>query len=112
MDENSDGRNGANIIDLKDAQGEKALKASKIMRGMQREEYGEPLDAGWKVDCVFMFDGIELSNIELKSQNASPRDVNLNIWVRISIKVDASAYWDSVLTCRHKQSVRYARNIL
>ncbi|KAF9906969.1 hypothetical protein EC991_011444 [Linnemannia zychae] len=59
--------------------GEKALEASKIMKRMQREEYGEPSDVGRKVDCVFMFDGIELSNIELKSQNSSPRDVSVQL---------------------------------
>ncbi|KAG9069380.1 hypothetical protein KI688_010282 [Linnemannia hyalina] len=58
--------------------GEKAQEASK-MRRMQREEYGEPSDARRKVDCVFMFDGIELSNTELKSQIASPRDVSVQL---------------------------------
>ncbi|KAF8935076.1 hypothetical protein BGZ58_005267 [Dissophora ornata] len=55
------------------------LEASKITRRMQREEFGEPSDAGRKVDCVFMFDGIELSNIELKSQNPSPRDFSVQL---------------------------------
>ncbi|KAG0325934.1 hypothetical protein BGZ99_010387 [Dissophora globulifera] len=66
-------------------EGEKALEASKIMRRMQRDEYGEPSDVGRKVDCVFMFDGIELSNIELKSKNASQRDVSVQLRKNIGL---------------------------
>ncbi|KAF8926667.1 hypothetical protein BGZ47_002588 [Haplosporangium gracile] len=46
--------------------GEKMLEASKIMRKWQTEEYGDASEAGRKVDCLFMFDGTELSNLEIK----------------------------------------------
>ncbi|KAF9996591.1 hypothetical protein BGZ80_007210, partial [Entomortierella chlamydospora] len=41
--------------------------------------FGELLDAGRKVDSVFMFDGIELPDIGVKFQNASPRGVSIQL---------------------------------
>ncbi|ORZ19295.1 hypothetical protein BCR41DRAFT_43092 [Lobosporangium transversale] len=55
--------------------GEKALEASKSMRRMQSSEYGDVSDTGRKVDCIFMYKGIELSNIEFKCPNICPQDI-------------------------------------
>ncbi|KAF9091845.1 hypothetical protein BGX27_001955 [Mortierella sp. AM989] len=55
--------------------GEKALGASKLMRQLQTSEYGDVSDAGRKADCLFMFQDIELSNIEFKCDNISPREI-------------------------------------
>ncbi|KAG0307107.1 hypothetical protein BGZ98_001046 [Dissophora globulifera] len=55
--------------------GEKALEASKVMRKLQSTEYSDTSDAGRKVDCLFMMQGVELSNIEFKHQDASARDL-------------------------------------
>ncbi|KAF9402656.1 hypothetical protein BGZ76_007273, partial [Entomortierella beljakovae] len=37
------------------------------MRKMQSNEYSDISEAGRKVDCLFIFDGIEISNIVFKS---------------------------------------------
>ncbi|KAF8923265.1 hypothetical protein BGZ58_003147, partial [Dissophora ornata] len=55
--------------------GEKAFEASKLMRQLQASEYGDVSDAGRKVDCLFMFHDIEMSNIEFKCENISPREI-------------------------------------
>ncbi|KAF9579354.1 hypothetical protein BGW38_004422, partial [Lunasporangiospora selenospora] len=55
--------------------GEKMLEASKIMKRWQTEEYGDVSEAGRKVDCLFMFDGIELSNLEIKHSHISKTDL-------------------------------------
>ncbi|KAG0306838.1 hypothetical protein BGZ99_001664, partial [Dissophora globulifera] len=55
--------------------GEKALKASKIMRQMQSAEYSDVSDAGRKVDCLFMMDDIELSNVEFKSPEICKKEL-------------------------------------
>ncbi|KAF9207746.1 hypothetical protein BGZ49_010647 [Haplosporangium sp. Z 27] len=57
--------------------GEKALKASKIVRQMQCDEYGEASDAGRKVDCLFMIEDIELSNIAFKSPESCKKELAL-----------------------------------
>ncbi|KAG0226732.1 hypothetical protein BGW42_003456 [Actinomortierella wolfii] len=46
--------------------GEKILEASKVLRQQQASEYGEVSDTGRKVDLIFMYEDIELSNIEFK----------------------------------------------
>ncbi|KAG0356587.1 hypothetical protein BG005_004493, partial [Podila minutissima] len=43
---------------------ETMLETSKIIHHMQSLEHGDVSDAGRKVDCIFMYKGIELSNIE------------------------------------------------
>ncbi|KAF8937738.1 hypothetical protein BGZ58_002229 [Dissophora ornata] len=55
--------------------GEKVLEASKVMKQMQSSEYGDISDSGRKVDCIFMYENIELSNIEFKKEDASERDL-------------------------------------
>ncbi|KAF9117464.1 hypothetical protein BGW39_002160, partial [Mortierella sp. 14UC] len=57
--------------------GEKMLEASKIMRKWQAEEYGDVSEAGRKVDCLFMFDGIELSNLEIKHPDISKNELGI-----------------------------------
>ncbi|KAF9421341.1 hypothetical protein BGZ94_008852, partial [Podila epigama] len=54
---------------------EKALEASKMMKKMQACEFGDVNEAGRKVDCLFMMDGVELSNIEMKHAETSARDL-------------------------------------
>lgn len=51
------------------------LEASKVMRHMQSLEHGDVSDAGRKVDCIFMYKGIELSNIEFKRAEIGERDL-------------------------------------
>ena len=51
------------------------LEASKIMRKWQTEEYGDVSEAGRKVDCLFMFDGIEVSNLEIKHPDISKNEL-------------------------------------
>lgn len=53
------------------------LEASKIMRKWQTEEYGDVSEAGRKVDCLFMFDGIELSNLEIKHPDISKNELGI-----------------------------------
>ncbi|GJJ77246.1 hypothetical protein EMPS_09605 [Entomortierella parvispora] len=55
--------------------GETMLEASKIMRQMQSLEHGDASDTGRKVDCIFMFQGVELSNIEFKRADCGARDL-------------------------------------
>ncbi|KAG0247022.1 hypothetical protein BG011_002204 [Mortierella polycephala] len=55
--------------------GETTLEASKVMRHMQSLEHGDVSDAGRKVDCIFMYKGIELSNIEFKRAEIGERDL-------------------------------------
>ncbi|KAG0227482.1 hypothetical protein BGW41_003807 [Actinomortierella wolfii] len=55
--------------------GEKMLDASKIMRKWQAEEYGDVSEAGRKVDCLLMYEGIELSNLEIKHSDISKTDL-------------------------------------
>ncbi|KAF9203139.1 hypothetical protein BGZ59_001795 [Podila verticillata] len=54
---------------------ETMLEASKVMRHMQSLEHGDVSDAGRKVDCIFMYKGIELSNIEFKRAEIGERDL-------------------------------------
>ncbi|KAG0254909.1 hypothetical protein BGZ95_005908, partial [Linnemannia exigua] len=51
------------------------LEASKVMRHMQSLEHGDVSDAGRKVDCIFIYNGIELSNIEHKRADIGERDL-------------------------------------
>ncbi|KAI8606386.1 hypothetical protein EDD21DRAFT_233384 [Dissophora ornata] len=55
--------------------GEKALEASKTLRQMQSMEFGEASEAGRKVDCIFKYLDIEMSNIEFKCADISERDL-------------------------------------
>ncbi|KAF9577934.1 hypothetical protein BGW38_006559, partial [Lunasporangiospora selenospora] len=55
--------------------GEKVLAASKVMRQMQTGEYSDVSDTGLKVDGLFRYNDIELSNIELKSPEIGSRDL-------------------------------------
>ncbi|KAF9110348.1 hypothetical protein BGX30_008015, partial [Mortierella sp. GBA39] len=57
--------------------GEKALVASKIMRQRQTAEYSEVSESGRKVDCLFMYKGLEISNIEFKRPGTTERDLAL-----------------------------------
>ncbi|KAF9539696.1 hypothetical protein EC957_005113 [Mortierella hygrophila] len=54
--------------------GEKALKASKVVRRQQAAECGEVSEAGRKVDCLLAFESIELSNVEFKLQGALEKE--------------------------------------
>ncbi|KAG0013414.1 hypothetical protein BGZ80_011099 [Entomortierella chlamydospora] len=54
---------------------EKALEASKIMRQHQASEYNEVSESARKVDCLFMYEGLELSNIEFKKPDTSVHDL-------------------------------------
>ncbi|KAG0296889.1 hypothetical protein BGZ96_008244 [Linnemannia gamsii] len=55
--------------------GDKTLEASKVVRRQQAAEYGEISEAGRKVDCLFAFESIELSNVELKLRGASDKEI-------------------------------------
>jgi hypothetical protein len=55
--------------------GEKLLEASKVIKQMQSSEYGDVSDSGRKVDCIFMYDDIELSNIEFKNEDTPEREL-------------------------------------
>ncbi|KAF9981704.1 hypothetical protein BGZ65_003656 [Modicella reniformis] len=57
--------------------GEKVLQASKIIRQMQTIEFGDVSESGRKVDCIFMNDNIELSNIEFKNPDIAMRDLTI-----------------------------------
>ncbi|ORZ27812.1 hypothetical protein BCR41DRAFT_383520 [Lobosporangium transversale] len=63
------------VLEILTKLGETMLKASKTMRHMQWEEHGDISDTGRKVDCVFMYKGIELSNIEFKRTDVGARDI-------------------------------------
>ncbi|CAO3667383.1 unnamed protein product [Umbelopsis ramanniana] len=55
--------------------GEKALKASRIMKQIQSSEYSDVSESGRKVDCLFMVENHELSNIEFKSPEIGKREL-------------------------------------
>ncbi|KAF9313048.1 hypothetical protein BG003_005658 [Podila horticola] len=55
--------------------GEKALEVSKIMRQRQAVEYSEVSECGRKADCHFMYEGLEISNIEFKRPGCTERDL-------------------------------------
>ncbi|KAF9429108.1 hypothetical protein BGZ76_001801 [Entomortierella beljakovae] len=55
--------------------GETALAASKIMKKLQNMEYGDVSESGRKVNCIFVVEGIEVSNIEFKRPNVSDTDI-------------------------------------
>ncbi|KAF9994950.1 hypothetical protein BGZ79_000260 [Entomortierella chlamydospora] len=52
---------------------------------MQSLEHGDISDTGRKVDCVFMYQGIELSNIEFK--RAEIGDTDLAIQNRKNVRL-------------------------
>lgn len=45
------------------------------MKQMQSLEYGDVSDAGRKVDCIFMYEDIEISNVEFKNNDSSEREL-------------------------------------
>ncbi len=53
------------------------MEASKIVRQQQAAEYSEVSDCGRKVDCIFMLEGLEISNIEFKRPSCTERDLAL-----------------------------------
>lgn len=53
------------------------LEASKIMRRMQAAEYHDLSDAGRRLDCLFMMNDVELSNIEVKRPGSSKLDITI-----------------------------------
>ena len=55
--------------------GEKALEASKIMRQHQVSEYNDASESARKVDCLFKYEDLELSNIKFKKPDTSNRDL-------------------------------------
>ncbi|KAF9117519.1 hypothetical protein BGW39_002097 [Mortierella sp. 14UC] len=57
--------------------GEKILDASKVLRQQQASEYGDVSDTGRKVDLIFMYKDIELSNLEFKRTDISSRNIAL-----------------------------------
>jgi hypothetical protein len=52
---------------------------------MQTAEYNDVSDAGRKLDCLFMVNDVELSNIEVKHPGSSRVDLTIqnrkNIWL-------------------------------
>jgi hypothetical protein len=54
---------------------EKVLEASKLIKQMQSMEYGDVSDSECKVDCVFIYEDIELSNTEFKNEDSSEREL-------------------------------------
>lgn len=59
--------------------GEKALKASRIMRQLRSFENSDVSELGRKVDCLFMMENHELSNIEFKSPEIGERELAIQI---------------------------------
>ncbi|KAF9578511.1 hypothetical protein BGW38_005648 [Lunasporangiospora selenospora] len=57
--------------------GEKMMDASKVLRQQQASEFGDVSDTGRRVDLLFMYQGIELSNIEFKRPNTSRREATV-----------------------------------
>jgi len=53
------------------------LDASKLLKQQQASEYGEISDSGRKVNLIFMFNNIELSNVEFKRADISSGDVTV-----------------------------------
>lgn len=51
------------------------MEASKVVRRQQAAEYGEVSEAGRKVDCLFAFESIELSNVEFKLGGALDKEI-------------------------------------
>lgn len=51
------------------------LVASKIMKKLQSLEHGDVSESGRKVDCIFVVDDVEISNIEFKRPNVSDTDI-------------------------------------
>ncbi|KAG0042925.1 hypothetical protein BGZ90_009254, partial [Linnemannia elongata] len=51
------------------------LEAFKVVRRQQAAEYGEVSEAGRKVDCLFAFESIELSNVEFKLRGALDKEI-------------------------------------
>ncbi|KAG0217821.1 hypothetical protein BGW41_000425, partial [Actinomortierella wolfii] len=47
------------------------------MRLRQAAEFSDVSDSARKVDCVFMFEGLEISNIEFKRPGCSERELAL-----------------------------------
>ncbi|KAF9931168.1 hypothetical protein BGZ67_005451 [Mortierella alpina] len=58
--------------------GEKILDASKVLRQQQEAEYGDVSDKGRKVDLIFKYKDIELSNVEFKRTDISSTDIALH----------------------------------
>ncbi|KAF9975043.1 hypothetical protein BGZ75_000647 [Mortierella antarctica] len=55
--------------------GEKVLEASKVMRQRQTAEFDDVSESGRKVDLLFMYKGVEISNMEFKRPSATERDL-------------------------------------
>lgn len=56
--------------------GETMLSASKIMRKLQSLEHGGVSEGGGrKVDCIFVVDNVEISNIEFKRSKISGSEI-------------------------------------
>lgn len=53
------------------------LKASKVMRKIQSAEHSDLAEAGRRVDCLFMRNDVELSNIEFKSPKIGDRELTI-----------------------------------
>ncbi|KAF8926598.1 hypothetical protein BGZ47_002645, partial [Haplosporangium gracile] len=55
--------------------GEKILESLKIIRQQQSSEFGEVSEGGRKVDMLFMFNEVEISNVEFKRPGATEREL-------------------------------------
>ncbi|KAI1313879.1 hypothetical protein EDD11_002414 [Mortierella claussenii] len=69
--------------------GERVMEASKIMRQHQTAEFSGVSESARKVDLLFMYDGVEISNIRFKKPGITERDIAI----------------------QHKKSIRLARCI-
>ncbi|KAF9315564.1 hypothetical protein BG006_003727 [Podila minutissima] len=63
------------VLEILTKLGETILQTSKVMRQMQSLEHGDVSDTGRKADCIFMHEGVELSNIEFKRADIGERDL-------------------------------------
>jgi len=58
-----------------DRSDETTFGAFKIMKRLQHMEYGEVPETGRKVECIFVTEGVEISNIEFKRLSISGTEV-------------------------------------
>ncbi|KAF9118303.1 hypothetical protein BGX30_004661, partial [Mortierella sp. GBA39] len=65
--------------------GEIMLEASRNMREWQIAEYGDVSEAGRKVDCLSMFDGVELLSLEIKHPDISKHELAIQNKKRIRL---------------------------
>ncbi|KAF9932360.1 hypothetical protein FBU30_008340 [Linnemannia zychae] len=57
--------------------GEKILESSRIMRQQQSSEFGDVSESERKVDKLFMFHEVEISNVEFKKPGTTKRELTI-----------------------------------